>query len=63
MEIKRITAYDRSDFRKWLEKNHDKETKVAIILHKRHTGKPAPTHRELWKKPFALGGLTQQSKD
>ena len=57
METKTITALNRNDFRKWLEKNHDKETKVSIILHKRHTGKPAPTHRELIEEAICFGWI------
>ncbi len=55
--IKTITAFDRNDFRKWLKKNHDKEKKVAVILHKRHTGKPAPTHRELLEEAICFGWI------
>ncbi len=56
-EIITITAYDRNDFRKWLRKYHKKETRVAVILHKRHTGKPAPTHRELIEEAICFGWI------
>src|SRR3989344_9648417 len=52
-----ITAFSRDDFRKWLQKNHDKEQKVAVILHKRETGKPAPTHRELLEEALCFGWI------
>lgn len=55
METKTITAYDRNDFRKWLEDNHNKEKKVGIILYKKHTGKPAPTHRKLLEDAICFG--------
>jgi len=61
MEIKRepkkITVYFRNDFRKWLKKNHKKESKMAVIVHKRHTGKPAPTHRELLEEAICFGWI------
>jgi uncharacterized protein YdeI (YjbR/CyaY-like superfamily) len=57
MKIPTITAYDRADFRKWLKKNHKKESKVTIILHKRHTGKDAPTHRELIEEAICFGWI------
>ena len=52
-----ITAYNKEDFRKWLKKNHKKETKVAVILHKRHTGKGAPTHREMIEEALCFGWI------
>lgn len=55
--LKTITAFGRDDFRKWLQKHHDKETKVCIILHKRHTGKPAPTHHELMEEAICFGWI------
>ncbi len=52
-----ITAYNRKDFRKWLKKNHKKESRVVVILHKRHTGKSAPTHRELIEEAICFGWI------
>ena len=55
--MKTITVYARNDFRRWLQKNHTKEDKLAIIVHKRHTGKPAPTHRELIEEALCFGWI------
>jgi uncharacterized protein YdeI (YjbR/CyaY-like superfamily) len=52
-----VTAFHRDDFWKWLMKNHDKEKKVSVILYKRHTGKPAPTHRELMEEAICFGWI------
>jgi uncharacterized protein YdeI (YjbR/CyaY-like superfamily) len=52
-----ITVYTRNEFRKWLIKNHKKESKVLVIVHKRHTGKPAPTHRELLEEAICFGWI------
>ena len=55
--MKTISTSYRNDFRKWLKKYHKKETKVAVILYKRHTGKPAPTHRELIEEAICFGWI------
>jgi uncharacterized protein YdeI (YjbR/CyaY-like superfamily) len=47
----------RNDFRKWLEKNHEKENKVLVIKHKRHTKKPAPTHKECMEEAICFGWI------
>ncbi len=57
MGIPRITVYDRKDFRTWLAKNHLNKTKVVVVLHKRHTGKRAPTHRELLEEAICFGWI------
>jgi uncharacterized protein YdeI (YjbR/CyaY-like superfamily) len=57
MEIKDIEVYTTADFRKWLKKNHKTESKVRLILHKRHTGKTAPTHRELIEEAICFGWI------
>ena len=46
-----------NDFRKWLEKNHDKHTKVGLIIHKKHTGKKSPSHRELMEEAICFGWI------
>ncbi len=53
---KTITAFTREDFRNWLEQNAA-EQKVCIILYKRHTGKPAPTHRQLLEEAICFGWI------
>ena len=57
IETKRVPILDRNDFRQWLIKNHDKETRVAVVLHKKHTGKPSPTHRELMEEAICFGWI------
>lgn len=55
--MKTITIYKKEDFRKWLAKNHQKESKVSVILYKRHTGKTAPTHREVIEEAICFGWI------
>lgn len=52
-----ITVYKAEDFRKWLKKHHAKESKVAVVVHKRHTGKPFPSHRELMEEAICYGWI------
>lgn len=52
-----ITVYSANEFRRWLKKNHKKETKMSVIVHKRHTGKPAPTHREVIEEAICFGWI------
>ena len=55
--MRTITVYKLEDFRKWLVKNHAKESKGAVVLHKRHTGHPAPSHRELMEEAICFGWI------
>ena len=55
--MKEILAFNKEDFRKWLIKNHDKESKVSIIIHKKHTGKESPSHRELMEEAICFGWI------
>lgn len=57
MEITRINVFRKEDFRNWLEKNHDKEKIVELVIHKRHTGKPFPSHRELMDEAICFGWI------
>jgi uncharacterized protein YdeI (YjbR/CyaY-like superfamily) len=57
MQPHTITVYTRDDFRKWLEKHDSKEKIVSVIVHKRHTGKPAPKHRELLEEAICFGWI------
>lgn len=57
IQISTITIYNRKDFRKWLKKYHKKENRVAVIVHKKHTGKPSPTHRELIEEAICFGWI------
>lgn len=56
-DIPEITVYNRNDFRNWLKKNHKKYSKLAVIVHKRHTGKSAPTHHELIEEAICFGWI------
>ena len=57
MKTQSVLVKHRSDFREWLKKNHDKEKKVAVILNKKHTGIPSPSHRELMEEAICFGWI------
>jgi len=57
METKKIKIFSKEEFRNWLQKNHVKENKVSVVLHKKHTGKPSPTHRELIEEAICFGWI------
>ena len=57
MEKNQIEVYNSKDFRNWLMKNHLNKNRVILILYKRHTGKPAPSHRELIEEAICFGWI------
>lgn len=52
-----IEIYSAADFRRWLTKHHKTETKISIIIHKKHTGKTSPTHREQIEEAICFGWI------
>jgi uncharacterized protein YdeI (YjbR/CyaY-like superfamily) len=57
MEPESITVLTIGDFKKWLKANHKTKSKVRVIVHKRHTGKTAPTHRQLIEEAICFGWI------
>jgi len=55
--VQQITIFRAIEFRRWLVKSHKKENKVAVVVHKKHTGKPFPTHRELIEEAICFGWI------
>lgn len=53
----RIEVQDLKVWRAWLKKHHKKEHKAAVVLYKRHTGKHAPSHRELMEEAICFGWI------
>lgn len=45
------------DFRKWLEKNHDKETELSVGFYKKGTGKPSITWPESVDQALCFGWI------
>jgi uncharacterized protein YdeI (YjbR/CyaY-like superfamily) len=57
VSVQTVTVFCREDFREWLVENHNKETKVAVIVYKKHTGKSSPSHRELMEEAICFGWI------
>ena len=48
---------DQIEFRKWLEKNHDKETEIIVGYYKVGTGKPGMTWSESVDQAICFGWI------
>jgi len=55
--MRTVELFTKKEFRTWLKKHHKKESKVAVIIHKKHTSKPFPTHRELIEEAICFGWI------
>ncbi len=55
--MKSIYAKDRKEFRKWLEKNHAKETEVELIFYKKGIGKPSINWEESVEEALCFGWI------
>jgi uncharacterized protein YdeI (YjbR/CyaY-like superfamily) len=55
--IPTIIVYSRQEFRDWLQKHHLTEKKVCVVLHKKHTGKTSPSHREQIEEAICFGWI------
>jgi len=58
MEAVRQVYFPKRDaWRDWLEKNHLSEKKVAVIVYKKHTGKPSLNQKELMEEAICFGWI------
>ena len=46
-----------ADFRRWLEKNHAKETELLVGFHKKDSGKPSITYPEALDEALCFGWI------
>ena len=56
-EVPMVHAPDRKTWRAWLARNHNKEKKVGLISHKKHTGKPFLKHKEAMEEAICFGWI------
>jgi len=56
-EIKRLYFSTKEKWREWLEKNHVKKSKIAVIKYKKYTGKPSPNNMELMHEAICFGWI------
>lgn len=55
--MNRIHPLSRKEWRAWLRKNHQKESKVYLVKYKRHTGKPTITNKEAMEEAICFGWI------
>jgi uncharacterized protein YdeI (YjbR/CyaY-like superfamily) len=48
---------NRSEWRKWLQRNHDKKDEIWLVYYKKHTGKPSVTHAEAVEEALCFGWI------
>src|SRR5262245_58514072 len=46
-----------ADFRRWLEKNHDKVAELEVAFYKRDSGKPSITYKEAVDEALCFGWI------
>ena len=52
-----FTPHSRADWRKWLEKHHEKESMVYVVKHKKHVGKYWMTYHDLMHEAICFGWI------
>jgi len=55
--VKTLEVRTRKAWRKWLEKNHAKETEVWLVFYKRHTGVAGIEYRESLEEALCYGWI------
>lgn len=63
MEItKTFYPKNRSQWRMWLEKNHNKQKEIWLIYYKKHTGKPRVTYNDAVEEALCFGWIDSTIK-
>ena len=52
----------RKEWRKWLEKNHDKKKEIWLIYYKKHTGKPTIPYDDAVEEALCFGWIDSTLK-
>lgn len=55
--VEQVYFPTRDAWRNWLRKNHLSKRKIAVIVYKKHTGKPSPNHKELMEEAICFGWI------
>lgn len=61
-KIKSFHPKSIKEWRRWLQKNHKKETKVFLIKYKKHTNKPTFSHKEAMDEAICFGWIDTTAK-
>lgn len=55
--MKTLYVINRKNWRKWLEKNHDKEKEIWLIYYKQHTNKPSINYDDSVEEALCFGWI------
>ncbi len=50
-------ANNRAEWRRWLEKNHEKKSRIHLIKYKKHVGNPTVTRMEAMEEAICFGWI------
>jgi uncharacterized protein YdeI (YjbR/CyaY-like superfamily) len=59
---KTFYAKNRKEWRKWLEKNHGKETEIWLIYYRKSTGKPRISYNDAVEEALCFGWIDSIEK-
>jgi uncharacterized protein YdeI (YjbR/CyaY-like superfamily) len=54
---KTLFVIGREEWRAWLEENHDTQTEVWLVFHKRHTGRPSIPYEDAVEEALCFGWI------
>lgn len=60
--VKILYIPNRAEWRKWLEKNHDKAKDIWLIYYKKHTGKPSIPYNHAVEEALCFGWIDSIEK-
>jgi uncharacterized protein YdeI (YjbR/CyaY-like superfamily) len=52
-----VTAKDRAQWRRWLQRNHDKVDRAWLVMGKKGAGVPSPTYEEAVEEALCFGWI------
>jgi len=60
--MKTLYVTDRTDWRRWLEKNHGSENGVWLVYYRKHTGKPRISYEDAVEEALSYGWIDSIQK-
>ena len=55
--MKEVCLTTRAEWRRWLARNHDKETGIWLVFYKKHTGKPTLAYDDVVEEALCFGWI------
>lgn len=59
---KTLYVKKRGEWRKWLEKNHQKESEIWLVYYKKHTKKPSIPYNDAVEEALCFGWIDSSEK-